>query len=157
MNAENHHIASRQCGICAILNPVSRLSHLQALEAESIQIIREVRKAGRKFPILILTARRAPDDIKEAIRLGATDYLTKPFNDEQLLARIARLLRDGSLVHHDRVHHVVTRAVAITTDAPMPINLDGEISGTTPLTFTVERNAVHVVVPQHSRAARLDG
>ena len=42
MNAENHHIASRQCGICAILNPASRLSHLQALEAESIQIIREV-------------------------------------------------------------------------------------------------------------------
>jgi two-component system OmpR family response regulator len=44
-------------------------------------------------PILILTARRAPDDIKTAIRLGATDYLSKPFNDEQLLARVARLLR----------------------------------------------------------------
>jgi two-component system OmpR family response regulator len=44
-------------------------------------------------PVLILTARRAPDDIKTAIRLGATDYLTKPFNDEQLLARVARLLR----------------------------------------------------------------
>ena len=44
-------------------------------------------------PILILTARRAPDDIKTAIQLGATDYLTKPFNDEQLLARVARLLR----------------------------------------------------------------
>ena len=44
-------------------------------------------------PVLILTARRAPDDIKTAIRLGATDYLTKPFNDEQLLSRVARLLR----------------------------------------------------------------
>ena len=44
-------------------------------------------------PILILTARRAPDDIKTAIQLGATDYLSKPFNDEQLLARVARLLR----------------------------------------------------------------
>lgn len=44
-------------------------------------------------PVLILTARRAPDDIKTAIRLGATDYLSKPFNDEQLLARVARLLR----------------------------------------------------------------
>lgn len=70
---------------------------------------------------------------------------------------IARLLRDGSLVEHDRVHHVVTRRVAISTDAPMPVNLDGEIVGTTPLTFAVERNAVHVVVPQHSRAARFDG
>src|ERR1700749_2551358 len=44
-------------------------------------------------PVLILTARRAPDDIKTAIRLGPTDYLSKPFNDEQLLARVARLLR----------------------------------------------------------------
>lgn len=48
-------------------------------------------------PVLILTARRAPDDIKTAIRLGATDYLTKPFNDEQLLARVARLLRRRGL------------------------------------------------------------
>jgi len=44
-------------------------------------------------PILILTARRGTDDIKTAIRLGATDYMSKPFNDEQLLARVARLLR----------------------------------------------------------------
>jgi DNA-binding response OmpR family regulator len=44
-------------------------------------------------PVLILTARRAPDDIKLAIRLGATDYLTKPFSDDQLLARVSRLLR----------------------------------------------------------------
>ena len=42
------------------------------------------------IPVLILTARRAPDDIKTAIRLGATDYLSKPFNDEQLLARAGR-------------------------------------------------------------------
>lgn len=47
-------------------------------------------------PVLILTARRAPDDIKTAIKLGATDYLSKPFNDEQLLARVARLLRRRS-------------------------------------------------------------
>lgn len=70
---------------------------------------------------------------------------------------IARLLRDGSLVEHDRVHHVVTRRVAISTDEPMPVNLDGEIAESSPLTFEVERNAVHVVVPAHSRAARYDG
>ena len=40
-----------------------------------------------------LAARRGPDDIKAAIRLGATDYLSKPFDDTQLLTRVARLLR----------------------------------------------------------------
>jgi two-component system chemotaxis response regulator CheY len=47
-------------------------------------------------PVLILTACRAPDDIRTAIRLGATDYLSKPFSGEHLLTRVARLLRRRS-------------------------------------------------------------
>jgi diacylglycerol kinase (ATP) len=39
----------------------------------------------------------------------------------------------------------------------MPVNLDGEIATTTPADFTIERNAVHVVVPHGSTVARLDG
>ena len=47
-----------------------------------------------KFPAtLMLTARHAPDDVRRAVALGAKDYLTKPFNEKQLLARVARLLR----------------------------------------------------------------
>jgi hypothetical protein len=37
------------------------------------------------------------------------------------------------------------------------VNLDGEVAGSTPGTFTVERNALHVVVPAGSTAAALDG
>jgi DNA-binding response OmpR family regulator len=44
-------------------------------------------------PVLVLTARHAADDVKRAVSLGAKDFLTKPFNDGQLLARVARLLR----------------------------------------------------------------
>jgi len=43
--------------------------------------------------VLMLTARHAPDDVRRAVQLGAKDYLTKPFNEVQLLARVARLLR----------------------------------------------------------------
>ena len=70
---------------------------------------------------------------------------------------IARLLKDGSFVEHDRVVHVTTRAVRLETDRPMPVNLDGEVAGSTPGTFTVDRNALHVVVPAGSTAAVLDG
>ena len=70
---------------------------------------------------------------------------------------IARLLKDGSFVDHDRVVHVTTRAVRLETDPPMPVNLDGEVVATTPGTFTVDRNALHVVVPAGSTAAVLDG
>lgn len=70
---------------------------------------------------------------------------------------IARLLKDGSFVHHDRVHHVTTRRVRLVPDVPQPVNLDGEIAGTTPSLFEIERNAVHVVIPSHASSASLDG
>ncbi|HET6652921.1 MAG TPA: lipid kinase [Nocardioides sp.] len=70
---------------------------------------------------------------------------------------IARLLRDGSFVHHDRVHHVTTQAVRVVTDEPLPVNLDGEVETATPSLIEVARNALHVVVPRDSRAATLDG
>ena len=62
---------------------------------DGFQVLKKLRADPRTvhIPILILTARRATDDIRTAIQLGATDYLSKPFNDEQLLARVARLLR----------------------------------------------------------------
>ena len=47
----------------------------------------------RRLPVLVLTARHAADDVRRAVGLGAKDYLTKPFNESQLLARVARLLR----------------------------------------------------------------
>ena len=70
---------------------------------------------------------------------------------------VARLLRTGHLVEHERVHHVTARRIRLVTDEPLPVNLDGEIAATTPATFEVDRNALHVVVPTTSRAARMDG
>jgi two-component system OmpR family response regulator len=46
-----------------------------------------------RIPTLVLSARHAADDVKRAVRLGAMDYLTKPFNHDQLLGRVGRLLR----------------------------------------------------------------
>jgi DNA-binding response OmpR family regulator len=47
----------------------------------------------KKIPVLVLTARHAEDDVRRAVSLGAKDFLTKPFNDGQLIARVARLVR----------------------------------------------------------------
>lgn len=56
-------------------------------------IIHEVRKAGRRFPILILTARESWQSKVEGLEAGADDYLVKPFHKEELLARTRALLR----------------------------------------------------------------
>jgi two-component system response regulator PhoP len=58
-----------------------------------IDIIRNVRKAGKKFPILILTARDGWQAKVEGLESGADDYLVKPFHKEELLARARALVR----------------------------------------------------------------
>lgn len=58
-----------------------------------LEVLREARKADRRFPVLILTARSDWQDKVEALELGADDYLTKPFRMEELLARVQALLR----------------------------------------------------------------
>lgn len=69
---------------------------------------------------------------------------------------IARFLKDGSFVEHEKVTHVTTQRVVVDTEVPMPVNLDGEIAATTPLDFRLDRNALRVAIPADSRAARLD-
>ncbi len=61
--------------------------------ASGLDIIRKVRKAGRKYPILILTARDGWQSKVEGLESGADDYLVKPFQREELLARVRALLR----------------------------------------------------------------
>lgn len=69
---------------------------------------------------------------------------------------LSRLLRDGSVVEHHRVQHLVTRSMVLATDEPLEVNLDGEIATSTPVEFAVRRNAVEVVVPAHVTHLRHD-
>jgi two-component system response regulator PhoP len=58
-----------------------------------LEVIRRLREGGRAFPILVLTARSDWQDKVEGLEAGADDYLTKPFQVEELMARINALLR----------------------------------------------------------------
>ena len=51
----------------------------------------ELRRAGRQFPILMLTARDSADDLEEALRAGVSDLMGKPFRFAELVDRIVRL------------------------------------------------------------------
>ena len=60
---------------------------------DGVDLIRQVRTAGRDYPILILTARDGWRSKVEGLEAGADDYLVKPFHNEELLARLRALLR----------------------------------------------------------------
>ncbi|MCC6804862.1 MAG: response regulator transcription factor [Anaerolineae bacterium] len=60
---------------------------------DGLQLILELRKRDVKTPILILTARDSVEDRVTGLNTGADDYLTKPFDFSELLARINALLR----------------------------------------------------------------
>jgi two-component system response regulator PhoP len=58
-----------------------------------LEIIKTLRERGSLLPILILTARSSWQDKVEGLEMGADDYLTKPFQMEELQARVKALLR----------------------------------------------------------------
>jgi len=62
-------------------------------ELSGVELIRALRAAGKDYPVLVLTARDRWQDKVEALKIGADDYVVKPFHVEELLARVDALLR----------------------------------------------------------------
>ena len=60
---------------------------------DGIELIKRARKSGVTIPVLILTARERWQDKVEGLDAGADDYLTKPFHQEELVARCNALIR----------------------------------------------------------------
>jgi two-component system response regulator QseB len=61
---------------------------------DGLEVLRELRRAGQRLPVIILTARGDPDERVAGLEAGADDYLGKPFHFEELLARVRVRLRD---------------------------------------------------------------
>jgi two-component system, OmpR family, response regulator len=61
--------------------------------ADGLTLLRHFRKSYRQLPVIIVTARDAVDDRVDGLDLGADDYLTKPFEVRELLARMRAILR----------------------------------------------------------------
>jgi DNA-binding response OmpR family regulator len=82
-----------------------------------LELLRELRRAGNRVRVLIVTARDAVADRVAGLDAGADDYLTKPFSLDELTARMRALLRrdiareDNVLRHRELTLDTMTRAV----------------------------------------------
>lgn len=72
------------------------------------------------------------------------------------LVGVARYLRSGDFVNSAGVGHHETSRVVVETDPPLAVSVDGEMVAHTPQEFSVARNALEVMIPRESTAARHD-
>jgi two-component system, OmpR family, response regulator QseB len=64
-------------------------------DMDGLSVLRELRRRGERLPVILLTARADLADKIEGLDAGGSDYVTKPFKLEELLARIRAQLREG--------------------------------------------------------------
>ncbi|MBP6698432.1 MAG: response regulator transcription factor [Flavobacteriales bacterium] len=69
-----------------------------------VDVCRAIREGGGRMPILMLTALGTTDDKVSGLDAGADDYLVKPFEFKELLARVRSLTRRGTNVHQETDH-----------------------------------------------------
>ena len=81
--------------------PDAIILDLQLPDIDGLEVCRRIRRAGDATPILMLTARDAVNDRVEGLDVGADDYLVKPFDLAELLARLRALLRRHNLSDGD--------------------------------------------------------
>lgn len=88
-------------------------------KVDGITVLKTIRKAGNAVPVLMLTAKTEVDDKVLGLDSGADDYLTKPFNVKELLARVRAMTRrqaevtDSILQYSDLTLDRVTYQMAV--------------------------------------------
>ena len=79
----------------AAFDPAAVVLDIMPPKLDGVALLRKLRGYGNRVPVVMLTARDATPDKIHSLDLGADDYLTKPFDVEELLARLRALRREG--------------------------------------------------------------
>ncbi len=101
LELEQFHVEAARDGKTGLEKALSGKFELILLDLnlpllDGMEICQELRRQGKNIPILMLTARGDLDDRVEGLNAGADDYLVKPFEFEELIARMRALLRRQS-------------------------------------------------------------
>jgi DNA-binding response OmpR family regulator len=70
---------------------------------DGYQFTEILRESGCNLPILMVTAKETPQDKKKGFIIGTDDYMVKPFDEEELILRIAALLRRSRIVNEHKL------------------------------------------------------
>jgi two-component system OmpR family response regulator len=73
---------------------------------DGFTLAKEIRQQDLQVPIIFLTAKSMKDDVLKGFQIGADDYITKPFNSEELLFRIQAILKRSRTVADESDEHI---------------------------------------------------
>ena len=101
------HVADGVSALAALESGVYDMAVLDVMmpEMSGFEVARRARNNGTKTPILMLTAKSQLDDKVEGLDSGADDYLTKPFQTRELLARLRALGRRSPTFQEGSLHY----------------------------------------------------
>src|SRR5215207_197224 len=108
---------------------------------DGFSLCRKLREAGDEVPVIFLTARDDPADLREGFTGGADDYLTKPFSLEELVLRVEAMLRRGRGQANQRTR-VTVGDIVLDDDAHRVWRGDREIE-LSPTEFRLLRYLMH--------------
>lgn len=133
---EVHPVATGRAALDAVreLRPDLIVLDVMLPDLDGFDVIKRLRSAGDRTPVLFLTARDATEDRVRGLTLGGDDYLVKPFSLEELVARITAVLRRAGVdtrgsrltcadLEMDDDAHRVTRAGVDIALSPTEYNL----------------------------------
>jgi two-component system OmpR family response regulator len=121
---------------------------------DGLTVLKRWRAGGRNFPVLVLTARGVWTERVEGINAGADDYLPKPFEMEELVARLRALLRRST----GQATPVLTAGALSLDTRRMQIALDGAPVALSPMEYRLLAYLMHHagrVVPSTELAEHL--
>ncbi len=104
-------------------------------DMDGIDVTRQLREWAR-IPIIILSVREGEQDKVSALDAGADDYLTKPFGNEELLARLRVAVRRSALIMPDEVFEIDQLKIDLTH---RKVSLDGKEIYLTPTEYDLLR------------------
>jgi len=79
------------------------LADLKMPGMDGVQLLREMRRLGLDTPVILMTAHASVETAVEAMKLGAFDYIQKPFDGEEIAILIERALRDRQMLRDNEI------------------------------------------------------
>ncbi len=76
-------------------------------DADGLELLQEIKKSQIRQPVMMLTARAADEDRISGLSLGADDYVTKPFNLQELMLRVRGMVRRADWYHENTREPIV--------------------------------------------------